>query len=291
MTQDQPFAEPPRVQAALRRPPRVLRANLLAAALLAVWCATGIVTVGVNHRAVYERLGAPVAVLHPGLHLVLPWPFSHLRWLDFGEVREVALAAAPALRAIYRVGLSDSQAMDAAYATNDPAALVGALGGAAMRADPETVRSSLQASLDQAGSGIEVLGVTGAVATPATDDAVRAAEIGAEALLDEARGAAGRARIESQLKAATLVATARAKAAETVASARSQLVAFEADRQANAADGKAFLLERYFTNLSRAIGTAPKTIIDHRLNWPAAPELDLRPPPGVAAAAGGGKGN
>jgi hypothetical protein len=47
------------------------------------------------------------------------------------------------------------------------------------------------------------------------------------------------------------------------------------------------MLERYFTALSMALAKAPKTIIDHRLNWPEAPVLDLRP---FTAATGAGAG-
>jgi regulator of protease activity HflC (stomatin/prohibitin superfamily) len=35
--------------------------------------------VPLDQRAVYERFGAPVRVLHPGLHLILPWPLGRLR--------------------------------------------------------------------------------------------------------------------------------------------------------------------------------------------------------------------
>ncbi len=288
MTQDQAFTGP---SGNATSPLRRRLSGMGALLALAGWCATGVAAVGVDQRAVYERFGAPVAVLHPGLHLVLPWPFSHVRRVDFGAVREVELAGAPGEQVLFRVGLTDGQAMDAAYASNDPAALVRALGSAvAVHSDAGAMVAALQAALERVGSGIEVLGVTGAEPAPAADDTQRTGEIGAETLLDEARSSADGERIAAQLEAAVLVAGARAKAAETVASARSLLVAFTADRQANAADGKSFLLERYFANLSRAIAHAPKTIIDHRLNWPTAPELDLRPPPEVAAAASGGKG-
>jgi hypothetical protein len=254
---------------------------------LAGWAATGVAAVDVDQRAVYERFGSPVAVLHPGLHLVLPWPFSHLRRVDLGTVREVGLVAPPGEQVFFRVGLADAQAMDAAYASSDPAALVQALGSAvAVHGDA----GGLQSALNLQGSGIEVLGVAGAAPAPAADDSQATAEIGAETLLDEARSAAEGERIAARREAAVLVAGARAKAAETVASARSLLVAFTADRLANAADSKSFLLERYFANLSRAIAHAPKTIIDHRLNWPTAPELDLRPPPEVAGVASGARG-
>ncbi len=58
------------------------------------WGLSGVVLVGLDRRAVYERLGAPVAVLRPGAHLILPWPLGKLRWLDNGTLHEVQLGSA-----------------------------------------------------------------------------------------------------------------------------------------------------------------------------------------------------
>jgi regulator of protease activity HflC (stomatin/prohibitin superfamily) len=70
------------------------RAALPAAilSLLAAWGLSGIVLLPPDGRAVYERLGDPVAVLPPGLHATLPWPLGRVRPLAFGTVREVRLA-------------------------------------------------------------------------------------------------------------------------------------------------------------------------------------------------------
>lgn len=67
---------------------------LLALALM-VWGISGLVVVDVDQRAVYERFGAPVAVLHPGLHAILPWPFGAARTVEFGQTHEVPLGAEP----------------------------------------------------------------------------------------------------------------------------------------------------------------------------------------------------
>jgi regulator of protease activity HflC (stomatin/prohibitin superfamily) len=160
--------------------------------------------------------------------------------------------------------------------------------------DAGRLREAIQSALDGLDSGIEVVGLVGAPAVAGAGDEARAAAITGQALVAQARSAAEIERAEARQTAAATVAGARAKAAEMVAAARSGLVEFTADRAANQADSKSFLLERYFANLSKAIGTSPKTIIDHRLNWPTAPELDLRPPAGVGvpgAASGLGKGN
>jgi hypothetical protein len=42
------------------------------------WGVSGLASVGYDERAVYERFGAAVGVLRPGLHAIVPWPF----WTD-----------------------------------------------------------------------------------------------------------------------------------------------------------------------------------------------------------------
>jgi regulator of protease activity HflC (stomatin/prohibitin superfamily) len=70
------------------------RALLPASGTLIVfgWLLSGVSALGLSERAVYESLGKPVAVLHPGLHVHLPWPLGVLRPVEFGEVREVPIA-------------------------------------------------------------------------------------------------------------------------------------------------------------------------------------------------------
>jgi len=46
-----------------------------------------------TERGVYERFGAPVAVLRPGLHLLLPWPFGQIRRVEYGVVHAVPVGA------------------------------------------------------------------------------------------------------------------------------------------------------------------------------------------------------
>ena len=60
-------------------------------ALLA-WGLTGLVALPLEQRAVYERLGRPVEVLQPGLHLRLPWPLGVTRRVERGVLHELALA-------------------------------------------------------------------------------------------------------------------------------------------------------------------------------------------------------
>ena len=59
--------------------------------LLLCWGLSGVVLVGLDQRAVYERFGAPVAVLHAGLHAILPWPMGQVRRVEFGGIHETTL--------------------------------------------------------------------------------------------------------------------------------------------------------------------------------------------------------
>ena len=64
------------------------------ATLLLCWLLSGVKLLGGDHRGVYERLGAPVAVLGPGFHLLLPWPLGRMRPVEYGTIHTVAVGAA-----------------------------------------------------------------------------------------------------------------------------------------------------------------------------------------------------
>jgi regulator of protease activity HflC (stomatin/prohibitin superfamily) len=64
---------------------------LLAALLVIGWLLSGVTTLSLQERGVYERLGAPVAVLKSGLHVHLPYPFGIVRRVGFGQVYELAI--------------------------------------------------------------------------------------------------------------------------------------------------------------------------------------------------------
>jgi regulator of protease activity HflC (stomatin/prohibitin superfamily) len=61
--------------------------------LVFAWGLTGVSILGPDQRGIYERLGRPVAVFGPGLHLGLPWPLGIVRRVDFGEVHRLSLGA------------------------------------------------------------------------------------------------------------------------------------------------------------------------------------------------------
>jgi regulator of protease activity HflC (stomatin/prohibitin superfamily) len=71
-----------------------LSAALLPAILatgLLCWGLSGLKLIDLGQRGIYERFGAPVGVLGPGLHLLFPWPLGVLRPVEFGTIHSVAI--------------------------------------------------------------------------------------------------------------------------------------------------------------------------------------------------------
>jgi regulator of protease activity HflC (stomatin/prohibitin superfamily) len=65
---------------------RTAAAPVLLALLLFAWGLSGVARIDLNQRGSYERFGAPVAMLRPGLHLLIPWPFGRVRLVEYGVV-------------------------------------------------------------------------------------------------------------------------------------------------------------------------------------------------------------
>jgi len=73
---------------------KFLTAAILPAVLatgLFCWGLSGLKLIDLGQRGVYERLGAPVGVLGPGLHLLLPWPLGRLRPVEYGTIHALAV--------------------------------------------------------------------------------------------------------------------------------------------------------------------------------------------------------
>ncbi len=321
---------------------------VLAMLLCLCWILSGVSRVGLNQRAVYERFGAPEAVLDPGLHLLLPWPLGRTRLVEYGTVHSILLidgapiqagaavadrstaeGFAPAsanrlwdqsgtetpylvarvdegqqsfeavsvdLRVLYRVGLSPQAARDALYVTADPQLLIRVLARRLLsrllavqtlsdvmveRHDQlaGSLRRVLQLQLDQARSGIEIVGlVVDALHPPAgaasAYRAVQAAEIAARMAITQERGRARSTASLALRDARETLDAAQGQAAETVQLARAEQTRMLADDRAWHAGGEAFLMERRLADLRIGLGHAPLEIIDEKL---PARLLDLRP--------------
>jgi regulator of protease activity HflC (stomatin/prohibitin superfamily) len=319
---------------------------ILATALLC-WGLSGLKLIDLGQRGIYERFGAPVAVLGPGLHLLLPWPLGVLRPVEYGAIHAVAIgvdqtqedgasvgAEAPPplslnrlwesshpgqadylvpspstgqqgfqsvsteISVLYRVGLTDSAALQSVYDVADPESLVkeaasrlvlryfnsrtlDAVLGASRENIADSLRTELIADLNAHQAGIDIVSVLIEEIHPpagaaAAYHAVQAAEINANASISDERGRAERTAGIAQQEAHQLTTAATAQAAETLQAANTEAYRFSADRRAFAEGGRAFLLERSYTDLKSALLQTPLTIVDHRLSAAQAPFIDMR---------------
>jgi regulator of protease activity HflC (stomatin/prohibitin superfamily) len=336
--------------------------------LLLCWGLSGIVLVGLDQRAVHEQFGAPLAVLHPGVHAILPWPMGQVRRVEYGVVHETALAGPsttgpimtrpnPALAARpigaedlpppdtdrlweqahpgeldfliasesggrqsfqvvsadikvrYRIGLTDRDALLAAYRVAQPAALLRAVASRAMagffagrtldavlgenrEATAERLQVALQRDLDEFDPGIELVAVViEAIHPPAgaaeAYHAVQAAEILAVTSISAERGRALATQAKAGQYSFDIVAEARASSAEATGTATADLTRFTADHAAALANGEAFLLGRRLASLAASLSGKTLMIVDHRIPETDAPVFDLRPQsPATARSAG-----
>jgi regulator of protease activity HflC (stomatin/prohibitin superfamily) len=110
---------------------------LLATALLC-WGLSGLKLIDLSQRGIYERLGAPVAVLGPGIHLLPPWPIGIMRPVEFGTLHEVKVGSSQPEAAVVKI---DAEAVPPAstnhlWDTADPTEaeyLVGSQSGAGVQ--------------------------------------------------------------------------------------------------------------------------------------------------------------
>jgi regulator of protease activity HflC (stomatin/prohibitin superfamily) len=352
---------------------RAAAAPVLLGLLVLFWGLSGVARIGLAERGSYERFGAPVAVLRPGLHLLLPWPFGRVRRVEFGVVHAISVGAEPGstppgstgaqadvstadgpapltanrlwdqqsgseisyliasrspgpnssatrresfetvsvdIRVLYRIGLDDQSARRALYGLAEPDTLVRSLSdrllaqffatrtladvlGARREQVATRLRDALQAELDDRRSGVEVLALVVESMHPpggaaAAYRSVQAAEITASTRRAQEIGRAHGTLSVAARDAHDVDAQAHASAAELLSAAQSERWQSDADLLAYRDGGRAFLLERYFSNLRTALGVAALEVVDHRLGRPDMPVIDLRAPADIVADAGRG---
>ena len=199
---------------------------------------------------------------------------------------------------MYRVGMSEAAARDAAYRVTDIDGLIQALSGQLLvryfthntlldllgqsrESFSRQFQGELQQQLDHFATGVEAIGVSVEAIHPPPGAAnayhdVQAAEIIATTRISVRRGEATRSMKSAQRLAGADRNEAAAAAAERVAEAQSQSVLFAGDHQAYAQDGYPFLLERWLDDLSKGLADSRVVLIDHRLAPQSIPALDLR---------------
>ncbi|MGE0969946.1 protease modulator HflK [Klebsiella sp. WOUb02] len=314
------------------------------------WLLSGLTEVQLHQRGIYERFGRPIAVLAPGLHAGLPWPFGRVVAVENGAVHELQLsdiaeaaqadpqpddaAEGPApqsswrlwdsshatdqsqviasaamdqqnfqivnmdIRAIWRIGLSDRDALNSQYQTEDLALMIRSIARqilvtqfASKQLDElldeqrATLASELtrqiQQRLTSLNTGVELLFTRIEAIHPPAGAAnayhgVQAAQIAANALIAREQGYAEKVSREAQRNALTKLNNAEASAAENLAQARAAAVTFSAERQASQQAGEAFMTERRYRILSQALAHTPLLILDNHLQGSSQPVLDLR---------------
>lgn len=202
------------------------------------------------------------------------------------------------IRFVYRIGLSDQAAMNAAYQTADIPALIestanrvlvhdfaartldGVLGEERPSLAGE-ISSAIQADMNALNSGVEILSVVvEAVHPPAGASnayhGVQAAQITAQALVARERGKAAQQANDAALNASLQRDTATAAAREGIAASQVTKLRFDAERSAYQTAGQAFLSEEYFNRLTTGLSKSKALILDHRIAGDSAPTLDLR---------------
>jgi regulator of protease activity HflC (stomatin/prohibitin superfamily) len=318
-----------------------LRSAILPVGLLLgiiAWGLTGVTALGPDQRGIYERLGSPVAVLKPGLHLGLPWPLGIVRRVDYGvihalplgipdmqailsgEVATVEGAPPPSadrlwdeshpaetsyliasdasgrsafqivdidVKLLWRIGLNDEAALASFYRASDPQPLLRAFAGRILARYFSTrtllgalgekreglsddLRQGLQAALEEAGTGIELVSVVVESMHPPAKAAdsyheVQAAHIRSEAMIAEANRQAILVGSEAQRQSIASLASAHAAAAERVTAAQTDALRFETDERAFLSARSSYLFERYLATLTGAFSSAPITLLDHRI--------------------------
>lgn len=86
---------------------RSAAAPLLLLLMATTWSLSGTTALAPSERGVYERLGVPVDVVGPGLHLHLPWPFGAMRRVEFDVIHETPVAIEVGVAPEPMVGVED----------------------------------------------------------------------------------------------------------------------------------------------------------------------------------------
>lgn len=202
------------------------------------------------------------------------------------------------LRLVYRIAMTDRAAIAAQTAVADPEALVRAYAGAwlvhtlssrtlsgLLREDTSRLQQemvvALQRGLDEAGSGLELLGVVIDAIHPPPGAArayhgVQAAEIRAAAELANEHRTAITLTGEAREKATMTLNLAATRAEEMKANAAIDRIRFLADVQAQREAGDGLALDRRLRVLERSLAASTLTVIDRRIALQGDTTLDFR---------------
>jgi regulator of protease activity HflC (stomatin/prohibitin superfamily) len=223
---------------------------------------------------------------------------AHYLVANFSRGQQEFQAVSTEIHVLYRVGLTNQDALNSIYGASDPETLVRETAGRLVLNyfDSHTLdqvlvgdqarlqnalRSDIQRDINAYHAGIEVVGVVVAEIHPPAGAAsayrlVQAAEINARTQISNEKGRAERMRGVAQQEARVQADDAAAQAAETLSAANQTAYRFNADRKSYALGPDAFLLERRDTDLLAALSASPLTLIDARISPAQTALIDLR---------------
>ena len=209
------------------------------------------------------------------------------------------------LSVVYRIGLSDEDAQQAAYHIAAPEAAVQAISGQILaryfahytisdilgqnrEAFIRRFQSTLQSRLAALSSGIDIMAVVVEGIHPPPKAAISYQGVQAAAIESAIKVSTARAESAREMKMAALVANstrndATATALERVSQAKTDFTLFDGDRRSYVAGGASFLFERRLDRLDKGLADKPLIVLDHRIPAGMAPTFDMRQP----RAAGG----
>jgi regulator of protease activity HflC (stomatin/prohibitin superfamily) len=168
---------------------------------------------------------------------------------------------------------------------------LGAVLGASRQNVASQLRQEIASEIRAYDAGLDIVSVLieeihPPIGAAAAYHAVQAAEINANASISDEIARATRVAGVAQQERQQLLTAATAQAIETREAASTAAYRFTADRRAYAEGGRAFLLERDLSDLERAIGGRPLTILDGRLKASEGPIIDMRPASPAAGDSG-----
>ena len=202
------------------------------------------------------------------------------------------------VRFVYRIGLSDDDALFATYRCVDIPELIRSIAGRVLVSDfasrtldgllgadrdvlAHDIGQAVQAELDQFDSGVDILAtliesIHPPAGAAAAYHSVQSAQISAQSIVARERGYAATQINDAQRIASTVRDDATAIAREQLDVAEVARLGFDADRDSYRSAGGTFLRERYFSQLVQGLANSRLLIIDHRIAPGSAPTIDLR---------------
>ncbi|MFI8620479.1 protease modulator HflK [Marinomonas sp. NPDC078689] len=202
------------------------------------------------------------------------------------------------VRFIYRIGLTDQDALNAIYKSADLPTLIRRTANRILVHDfagrtlddllseqrntlSNDVGQAVQHDLDQLHSGVELLATAIEAIHPPAKAAnayhkVQSSQIEVQALIAREKGKAAAALNKAHQQASLIDDQAQANAHQTMSKAQADKILFDADHSASKVAGQTFLREQYYQQLTQGMSQANSLIIDHRIHGNKSPTLDFR---------------